>query len=54
MTGEPEFTLQPRDWDTAPRIDPTQFTFSPPAGAKKLDPSSVTVNALGDLTLKGG
>jgi hypothetical protein len=53
MTGAPEFTLQLRNWNTAPQIDPAQFKFSPPAGAKKLDPASVTVNALGDLTLKG-
>jgi len=53
ITGAPEFTLQLRNWNTAPQIDPARFTFSPPAGAKKLDPASVTVNAIGDLTLKG-
>ena len=53
LTGAPEFTLQLRNWNTAPQINPAQFTFSPPAGAKKLDPASVTVNALGDLALKG-
>jgi hypothetical protein len=53
VTGEPEFTLQLRNWNTAPQIDPAQFTFSPPPGARKVDPTSVTVNAIGDLTLKG-
>ena len=53
MNGAPEFTLQLGNWNTAPQINPAQFTFSPPSGAKKLDPSSVTVNALGDLALKG-
>jgi hypothetical protein len=52
MAGAPEFTLQLRNWNTAPQIDPAQFTFTPPAGAKKLDPASVTVNAIGDITLK--
>lgn len=53
LTGAPEFTLQLRNWNTAPQINPAQFTFSPPAGAKKLDPASVTVSPLGDLALKG-
>jgi hypothetical protein len=53
LPGAPEFTLQLRNWNTAPQIDAAQFTFTPPAGAKKLDPAAVTVNAIGDITLKG-
>ena len=30
-----------------------RFTFAPPPGAKKLDPTSVEVNAIGDMTIKG-
>lgn len=53
MPGAPEFTLQLRNWSTAPQLDPARFTFSPPAGAEKLDPTSVTINAIGDMTIKG-
>ena len=49
----PQFTLELRNWNTAPQIDPARFTFVPPQGAKKLDPASVTVNAIGDMTIKG-
>jgi hypothetical protein len=53
MAGAPEFTLQLRNWNTAPKIDPARFTFAPPAGAKKLDPDSVTINAIGDMSFTG-
>jgi hypothetical protein len=53
MTGAPEFMLQLRNWNTAPPVDPARFTFSPTAGAKKLDPDSVAISATGDMTLKG-
>ena len=53
FSGAPEYTLVLRNWNTAPNIDATQFTFVPPQGAKRLDPASVTVNAIGDMTIKG-
>jgi hypothetical protein len=53
FTGAPQYTLELRNWNTAPQIDAGRFTFAPPPGAQKLDPASVTVNAVGDLTLKG-
>jgi hypothetical protein len=37
MTGAPQFELVLRDWDTSPGIKDGQFTFTAPAGAKKLD-----------------
>jgi hypothetical protein len=53
LTGSPEYTLELRNWNTAPQIDAVRFTFVPPRGARKLDPTSVTVNAIGDMTIKG-
>ena len=53
VSGAPEYTLQLRDWNVAPQVDAAQFAFVPPQGAKKLDPASVTVNAIGDMTIKG-
>ena len=53
VPGSPEYTLQLRNWNTAPQIDAAKFTFEAPQGAKKVDPSAVTVNAIGDLTVKG-
>ena len=53
MSGAPEYTLQLRNWNVKPQINAARFVFTPPQGAKQLDPASVTVNALGDLTIKG-
>jgi hypothetical protein len=53
VTGSPQYTLELRNWNTAPQIDPARFTFVAPQGAKKLDPTSVKVNAIGDMTIKG-
>jgi hypothetical protein len=51
--GAPEFTLQLSDWNTSLQIDAARFTFVPPQGATKLDPTAVEINAIGDLTIKG-
>jgi hypothetical protein len=48
----PQYTLQMRGWNIAPQVDAARFAFAPPQGARKLDPTSVTVNAIGDLTIK--
>jgi hypothetical protein len=53
LSGSPEYMLQLRNWNTAPRIDAARFTFVPPPGARKLDPTSITVNAIGDMAIKG-
>jgi len=53
FTGAPEYTLQMRNWNTTPQIDIARFTFAPPSGTRKLDPASVEVNAIGDMTIKG-
>jgi hypothetical protein len=53
FAGSPQYTLQLRNWNTAPQIDAARFTFAPPQGATKLDPASVHVNEVGDMTIKG-
>ncbi len=52
-TAAPQFTLELHNWNLAPAIDGTAFSFTPPAGATALDPASVTANAIGDMTIKG-
>lgn len=53
VTGSPQYTLELRNWNAAPQIDAARFTFVSPQGAKKLGPTSVKVNAIGDMTIKG-
>ncbi len=53
LAGAPQFILEMRRWNPAPQIDSASFTFVAPQGATKLDPASVSVSAIGDLTIKG-
>jgi hypothetical protein len=53
LPGAPQFVLEMRRWNVAPQVDAAQFTFVTPQGATKLDPASVSVSAIGDLTIKG-
>lgn len=53
ISGAPQYTLQLKNWNTAPHVNAAQFTFVPPPGAHRLDPGSVSVNAIGDMTIKG-
>jgi hypothetical protein len=53
VTGAPQFTLELSKWNTAPQTDAARFTFAPSADATKLDPALVTVNAIGDMAIKG-
>lgn len=52
VAGAPQYTLQLRNWNLAPPADAARFVFTPPAGARQLDPASVTVNAIGDLVIR--
>ncbi|MBX6374137.1 MAG: DUF2092 domain-containing protein [Acetobacteraceae bacterium] len=52
VSGAPQYTLQLRNWNVAPQIDAARFAFTPPQGARPLDPNSVSVNAVGDMTIK--
>jgi hypothetical protein len=37
LTGAPQNGVELTDWNLAPRIDDSAFTFTPPAGARKID-----------------
>jgi hypothetical protein len=52
VASGPQYTLELRNWHLAPAIDAARFRFAPPPGARQLDPSSVTANAIGDLVLR--
>ncbi len=52
VTGSPQYTLQLRNWSIAPAADPARFVFTPPPGARQIEPSSVTVNPIGDLIIR--
>lgn len=47
MTGAPQYSVRFRDWDTQPKIEANQFSFTIPKGAKQLD--ALTVNEAGEL-----
>jgi hypothetical protein len=51
MTGAPQFSVRLSDWDTQPKVTAGQFTFTAPAGAKRLQ--SIRVNELGEAELDG-
>lgn len=53
FSGSPQFTLDMKKWNAAPPVDAARFTFVTPEGAKKLDPTLIEVNAIGDLSIKG-
>jgi hypothetical protein len=37
VTGEPQFTVLIRNWDVAPKLTNSEFSFTPPKGAKKIE-----------------
>ncbi|OYY74065.1 MAG: hypothetical protein B7Y40_06515 [Gammaproteobacteria bacterium 28-57-27] len=47
MTAAPQYSVQLSDWNTKPVISPAQFTFVPPADARKLD--ALTVDDMGEI-----
>ena len=51
ITGAPQYTLRLGDWNVAPEIDPAQFTFTAPEGAKKLE--GISADAIGELSAEG-
>jgi hypothetical protein len=53
ISSGPQYTLQLRNWNIAPQVNVARFAFAPPQGARRLDRTSVTVNAIGDMTIKG-
>jgi len=50
LTGAPQYTASFRNWNTNPKIDASQFEFTAPKGAQKLD--SIAVNEAGQLMIE--
>jgi hypothetical protein len=49
VTGAPQYTARFRNWNTKPEIDASQFEFTAPKGAKKID--SIPVNEAGQIMI---
>ncbi len=45
VAGEPEFTVLIRSWDVAPKLTSSEFSFTPPKGAKKIEFLQLTAEA---------
>ena len=45
VAGEPEFTVLIRSWDMAPELTNSEFSFTPPKGAKKIEFLQLTAEA---------
>jgi hypothetical protein len=52
INSGPQSTLQLRNWNITPQADAARFVFAPQQGARQLDPASVTVNAIGNMTIQ--
>ena len=45
VAGEPQFTVLIRSWDMAPKLTDSEFSFTPPKGAKKIEFLQLTAEA---------
>ena len=45
VTGEPQFAVLIRSWDMAPKLTNSEFSFTPPKGAKKIEFLQLTAEA---------
>ena len=45
VAGEPQFTVLIRSWDVAPKLTSSEFSFTPPKGAKKIEFLQLTAEA---------
>ncbi len=45
VAGEPEFTVLMRSWDVTPKFTNSEFSFTPPKGAKKIEFLQLTAEA---------
>jgi hypothetical protein len=52
LPSRPQYTLQLRNWNVAPQIAAGRFEFTPPPGARRVEPSAVTVSPIGDMILR--
>ncbi len=48
VTGAPQYSVRLSDWNVAPQIDASQFTFAAPEGAKKLE--QIGADQIGELS----
>jgi hypothetical protein len=37
LPGEPEYTVELRNWQTNPQVPAGTFAFTPPAGSQRID-----------------
>jgi len=51
VTGAPQYTASFRNWNTKPKISASQFEFTAPKGAERLD--SIPVDEAGQLRIGG-
>jgi hypothetical protein len=51
VTGAPQHSLRLHDWNVAPQIDPAQFTFKAPDGARKIE--EIQADLIGELAEEG-
>lgn len=51
MTGAPQYSVRLRDWNAKPQIQPDQFAFSVPNGAKNIE--TIMANEMGEIELTG-
>ena len=45
VAGEPQFSVLIRNWDVAPKFTNSEFSFTPPKGAKKIEFLQLTAEA---------
>lgn len=50
VTGAPQYSVRLTNWNVEPKLDESIFTFSPPAGAKKIE--QIGSDVIGDITLE--
>ena len=48
VTGAPQFAVRLSDWNVTPQIDPAQFTFTAPEGARKVE--EISGDEIGELS----
>ena len=51
VTGAPQFAVRLSDWNVTPQIDPAQFTFTAPEGARKVE--EISGDEIGALSVEG-
>lgn len=49
VAASPEYSVEFKNWNTAPSIEESRFVFTPPKDAKKLE--TLTLDAIGEIAL---